>query len=583
MEQHVPLAAIGSGDQPAESVALGFVRLAILDLSPAGDQPFVAPGRASLILNGEIYNYVELREELRELGWTFSSTGDAEVLLKGWLEWGEALLPRLNGMWAIAIYDVARDAVLLSRDRFGEKPLHWTRWRTGVAFASEVKQLAAFPDVDIRLDRHRAAGYLLSGRPYDGASSWFEDIHQVEPGGFLWIDREGQRSGRYWDLRQAIGAVQPERNADAWRLRFQEAFTTSVRIRLRSDVPVGTSLSAGIDSSAVLATATELGHVGYHSFTLTSRGRRENEGPEAGAFARSMGSVWHPIEASGRELAEIWDTISWHQECPMPSASLYGQWKVLEAARAAGVIVLLDGQGADEILGGYHKFSAALILARLKAFDPKAIPLALGFARHLGGPRTVLDHGDRYLRRFGRPVDVRAWLRVTPDATDEAPAIGSDLLEMRIADIERWSLPNLLPYADRNAMAHGVETRLPFLDPEVAAIALAMPPTVLVHDGWTKWPLRKTLAASGGAIPAWRRGKRWFGLPQRAWLRTDLRPHVETWRRDPHPMWSELVDPAAMRSWADAWIQRDRRIPAWDNRAFELVALDRFLRAWFPC
>jgi asparagine synthase (glutamine-hydrolysing) len=563
-------------------VALGFVRLAILDLSPAGNQPMVASDRAAVMLNGEIYNYVEIREELRERGWTFESTGDAEVLLKGWLEWGEDLLPKLNGMWALAIYDAERDALLLSRDRFGEKPLFWTSWRTGIAFASEVKQLAAFPDVPIRLNRARAGAYLLNGRPYDGASSWFEGIHQVPPSGVLWVDRAGRREDRYWDVASAVRAVRPERDPASWQERFQDAFTRSVKIRLRSDVPVGTSLSAGIDSSAVMATATALGHTGYHSFTLTGDDPRLDEGPEASVFARQMGSIAHLIQASGDDLAACWDRISWHQECPMPSASLFGQWKVLEAARHEGVIVLLDGQGADEILGGYHKFSASLVLSQLRARDLRVIPAAIGFARHLGGPRVVIDNGYRYLGALGRTLDLRAGLRVAPDTGDQAPSVRSDSLTQRLADIERWSLPNLLSYVDRNAMAHSVETRLPFLDPEVATLSLAMPGGVLVRGGWTKWPLRQTLAARGGATPAWRRGKRWFGVPQRDWLRGPLKEHVGTWRSAPHPAWEDLVDPTLVRAAADDWATKRRPRAAWDDRVFELVALDRFLRAWFP-
>lgn len=266
----------------------------------------------------------------------------------------------------------------------------------------------------------------------------------------------------------------------------------------------------------------------------------------------------------------------------MPSASLFGQWKVLEAARAAGVVVLLDGQGADEILGGYHKFSAAMTIARLRALDPSALSLAVGFARHLGGPRTILDNGYRYLGRLGRSLDLGSGLLATPDTADRTPAVGNDLLTMRLADIDRWSLPNLLSYVDRNAMAHAVETRLPFLDPQVATIALAMPGDVLVRDGWTKWPLRQTLADLGGATPAWRRGKRWFGVPQRAWLRGSLHRHVDAWRRDPHPLWSELLEPATLRTAGDRWAARRRPPASWDDRIFELVALDRFLHAWFP-
>jgi asparagine synthase (glutamine-hydrolysing) len=576
------LASLRDGSVPAgDSVALGFVRLSILDLGPSGNQPMVEPGRAAMAFNGEIYNYVELRDELVELGYTFSSTGDSEVLLNGWLAWGDGVFARLDGMWAVAIYDVARERLVLSRDRFGEKPVFWASWRNGVAFASEVKQLRLFPGLRVELDVRRAAAYVISGRPYLGASSWFAGIHQLEPGTILEVDRSGTRTHRYYDLAADVAAVQPSVEADEWQERFAAAFSHSVRLRLRSDVPVGTSLSAGVDSSAVMAEVVSLGHAQYHSFTVTSDDRRIDEGPEAGTFARRMGSIWHPVPVTGAGFASDWKRLTWHQECPVPATSLYGQWRVMEAARAAGVIVLLDGQGADEILAGYHKFQAAILLDRLRRRDRSAVSFGWAFARHLGGPRVVLDAGRRYMGRFAGPVDPSAWLRATPDMTSTVPAVGPDVRRMQIADMEVWSLPNLLSYVDRSSMAWAVETRLPFLDPAVASLALAMPSTVLARHGWSKWPLRQTLANRNGAGPAWRRGKRWFGVPQRAWLRGSLAPFVDEWRRHPHPLWSEILDPDQMQRWAGTWSDGRRRGPAQDQRVFQLVALDQFLRTWF--
>ncbi len=152
---------------------------------------------------------------------------------------------------------------------------------------------------------------------------------------------------------------------------------------------------------------------------------------------------------------------------------------------------------------------------------------------------------------------------------------------MQLSDIETWSLPNLLSYADRNSMAFGVEGRLPYLDPDLAVLALAMPDEVLARGGWSKWPLRQTLADLGGGEPAWRRGKRWFGVPQRQWLRGPLADHVNAWRREPHPLWAEVLDVSAMRRYGDAWATARGTKPAADSRIFELVALDRHLRSWF--
>ena len=243
----------------------------------------ISPGRRHVAFNGEIYNFVELRAELQGRGCSFESTGDAEVLLKGWLEWGIDLLPRLNGMWAFAIYDERRKGLLLARDRFGEKPLFTMPWAGGIAFASEVKQLARYPGVGLQLRPEAAARFITTGRPYDGFSSWFKGIDQLPPGTWLWIEHDGtEQRGTYWNLGSAVAAVQPETTPEAWADRFGAQLKRSVMLRLRSDVPVGTSLSAGVDSSAIAAEITELGHSAYHSYTVGADEATVNETQPAG-------------------------------------------------------------------------------------------------------------------------------------------------------------------------------------------------------------------------------------------------------------------------------------------------------------
>ncbi len=566
------------------SAALGFVRLSILDLSPSGDEPMISPGGATLAFNGEIYNFVELRAELQGRGCSFESTGDAEVLLKGWLEWGIDLLPRLNGMWAFAIYDERRKGLLLARDRFGEKPLFTMPWAGGIAFASEVKQLARYPGVGLQLRPEAAARFITTGRPYDGFSSWFKGIDQLPPGTWLWIEHDGtEQRGTYWNLGSAVAAVQPETTPEAWADRFGAQLKRSVMLRLRSDVPVGTSLSAGVDSSAIAAEITELGHSAYHSYTVGADEATVNETQPARMFARAMGAAWHRVAVDGGEFGALWDRITRHQETPVPSTSLYGQWKVAEAARRDGVIVLLDGQGADEVLGGYHKFFAAHVLRTIRDRPVAAPAAAWRFLRHVGGARALVRNGYRYAGRLGNRPDPAALLlpSLLGGVTDSAPRINVGHLAMRADDIRRWSLPNLLAYLDRSAMAHGVETRLPYLDPDVVAIGLAMPPEVLLHGGWNKWPLRRHLASHAPPETAWRRGKVWFDLPQATWLRGPLRPIVDSWLHEPHPAWDELVDRPAMGDLQSAWQSRGPGT-AWDEHIFQLVSLDRFLRVWFP-
>ena len=421
----------------------------------------------------------------------------------------------------------------------------------------------------------------MTGRPYDGHSTWFDGVHQLEPGHWMRIDRDGFHDGSYHDLAREIAAVQPERSPMEWAARFGDLFATSVQRRLRSDVPVGTSLSSGIDSSAVLAEAVRGTQLGYRAFTIGSNVTAIDETPEAQRFATKMGATWHRVTADAAEFVATWDEMTLHQECPLPSTSLYGQWKVYEAARAAGVIVILDGQGADEILGGYHKFYAAMLLRGVRSNPIRMIGPIVGFLRHVGALDMIRTAGYRYLGPVSGAPAPDGWLRPGLYDGDRAPRIRVSGLDARLEDIRRWSLPNLLAYADRNAMAHSVEARLPYLDPAVVAFSLAMPDQILIRDGWTKWPLRVALAARAGADPAWSRGKRWFGIPQEQWLRGAIEPFTRTWVEQPHPAWDSIVDAGQVRRFQAQWARRKPNY-AWDDQVFKMVALDRFLRVWFP-
>ena len=569
---HTRVERLSQGPRAAKA-ALGFARLAIIDLTEASDQPFVEPGRATLVLNGEIYNYLELRDDLEARGWRFSSSGDAEVLLKAYLEWGLDALAKFNGMFAVAIHDEESGSLVLARDRFGEKPLHWRSWRGGIAFASEIKQLACYPGIALELDPLAARTYLATGRPYLGFSSWFNGIAQVEPGSWLVCEAGGTvRSGTYFDLRAEIAAVQPERTPAAWADRFSLAFRRSVELRLRSDVSVGTSLSSGVDSSAVLAQAAEIGHEQYHAFTLRYDDARD-EGAAAEAMASATGAIWHPVWATADEFSRSWDALTWHHETPV-SAGGFGQWKVFEAAHAAGVRVILDGQGADEMLAGYHKFYASHVLARIRAVGPLAIADMARLGRHIG--RAELSRSLVGAARSNwRGQAARSWGHGGPTR----PPLSDDLMRMRLADIEVWSLPNLLACADRNSMAHSVETRLPYLDPDVATLALAMPGDVLYRGGWTKWPLRAYLADRGAPEAAWRRGKRWFDLPSDSWLRTSLRPALDRFMAEPHEQWESIITAGELRTHVRAL--RSSRAPSAAGDLMDFLALERFFRVWF--
>jgi asparagine synthase (glutamine-hydrolysing) len=515
------------------NVAFGHLRLSIVDLSELGRQPFVSDdGQTALTFNGEIYNFVELRAELEALGHRFRSATDSEVILHGWKAWGLDLFARMNGMWAIGLWDAASGSLVLSRDRLGEKPLFIMDWRGGIAFASEIKQLRAFPDVTFRPDADQLARFIATGRPYVGSTgSFFDGVTQIEPGTSVVINGQSTRTYRYYDLNEEASKklqLSSDEIADA----TYAAFLDSVRIRLRADVEVGTCLSSGVDSTAVVAAMRELEpEVRPHTFTFGFGRDRSDERAVAAATAERVGARWHSVDGQHDDFNDVVDRLTWHHETPLPEASLYAQWSVFRAAREARVKVMLDGQGADEVFGGYIKFLAGRARADLRTDPRGAVFAAYGLVRQMAAhPKTFL-----WAARYVRLPNRASGYSVSMPGQPTAPPLAGDL-QMRVNDLTTWSLPNLLPWEDRNSMAHGVETRLPFLDPNLLALGLAAPSHVLYRKGWTKWPVREITARLGQPAIAWRRAKLQFASPEDGWMRT--RSEENTTRSE---LWSTLA------------------------------------------
>ena len=522
-----PLRATPEPDRdPAAVVGFAHRRLSILDLSHAGDQPMVdRAGELALIYNGELYNYVELREELLALGHEFRGTGDTEVLLAAYREWGRDCVTRMVGMWAFAILD-ARDAtLLLSRDRFGIKPLYWTRQGDRLAFASEIKALLAVGaprEPNERVVRR----YLLTGRVDESTETFFAGIEQLAPAHDAVIDLRAPgaapRPRRYWEPPPpSPDGAPPADDAE----RFGALLREAVRIHLRSDVPVGSCLSGGLDSSAVVCVAEELrrtdavpsyAHRGVSYVpgdgTLSERTYME-------AVARSTGIEMTYVEPSIDEVIAGIPAVVRQQDEPFGSASIAAQWFVFGAARRAGLKVMLDGQGADEYLAGYpgylrvHAAALArdrrpLALARL-AVDARrrtgAWPIgaveALGLARdgdraatngQAGEPPAAMQLMAAPLRREAAPAD---WLV-------EPPAPLEETLRRHLTAI---GLPALLRFEDRSSMAHSIEARVPFLDHRLVEYALRLPTASKLRGAETKSVMRRALA---GTLPEEVRARR---------------------------------------------------------------------------
>ncbi|HYR10217.1 MAG TPA: asparagine synthase (glutamine-hydrolyzing), partial [Longimicrobium sp.] len=533
-------------------------RLSILDLSQAGWQPMTTPdGRYVLVFNGEIYNFVELRRELEAAGHAFRSHSDTEVLLQAWVRWGPAAIPRLVGMFAFAVLDTVERRVVLARDPFGIKPLYYTAWSGGLAFASEIKALLELPGVSHRVNPGRLYTYLEAGWTDHGGETLFGAVHALPAAHWMQVPLDGgapPEPVRYW-------RVDPERRTelsfDDAAERLRELFLDSVRLHLRSDVPVGAALSGGIDSSAIVGAIRHLEPgAELHSFSYVANDARLSEERWVDAVQRSAGTVAHKVRPVAEDLPAELDELIRVQDEPFGGTSIYAQLRVFRLAREAGIKVMLDGQGADELLAGYwpsllarigslvrggrllaaaslaghsarltHVPTRSLLVSAAGVCAPEAVRAAARRAR-----RGSAASGGHFLRR--------EWF-VERGAVEEVdPPPGSrDLLRRSLLQGLGLGLPALLRYEDRNSMANSIESRVPFLNPALAEFVLSLPEAHLVDGrGVTKSVFRRAMR---GIVPDEvldRRDKIGFATPEASWLGV-LRPWVQ-----------EVLSPEALRA-----------------------------------
>jgi asparagine synthase (glutamine-hydrolysing) len=532
---------------PEARAVLWHRRLAILDLSAAGWQPMVsADGRRHLLLNGEIYNYVELRQELEALGVRFRSRSDTEVLLEAWRVWGVDVLPRLVGMFAFALLDTHERRLVLARDPFGIKPLHLAAWDGGFAFASEPKALLALPGVSRRVDAQRVFDYLRFGLTDHGDGTLFAAVRALPPAHWLSVDLDTAHATepvRYWELAsEERYAGTFEQAAEELRARFVE----SVRLHLRSDVPVGAALSGGIDSTAiVMAMRTLEPALELHTFSYVADDAELSEERWIDLAASACGAVVHKTTATPAQLVTDLDALLAAQDEPFGSTSIHAQYRVFAAARATGIKVMLDGQGADELLAGYHPFAAARLASLVRQGRLTEAASFAGRARRGPGRGALPLWAGEFLvptalqaplRRMVGQELTPAWLArdwFAPRGVRFEPAKyayggGRDVLRTQLRRATTWSsLPMLLRYEDRNSMAHSIESRVPFLTPGFARFVLSLPEEYLVdRDGTSKAVFRRAMR---GLVPDAildRRDKIGFATPEHRWWK-ELAPRVE--------------------------------------------------------
>lgn len=557
------------------NTAIGQVRLSIVDLSPAGHQPLLIDGgRLAVVFNGEIFNYIEIRRELESGGVSFFSGSDTEVLLRAYDRWGTDAFPRLNGMWAFAIYDRERRRLVCSRDRFGVKPFSYALVGGEFLFGSEVKALLAAAPTLAEPDDAYIARFLRTSISDDGEETFFRDVKQLLPGHYMEVDVSAGEPRlaepvRYWAFDAEAVRDRYDFSDPAGQLR--ELLEDSVRLRLRADVPVGTCLSGGLDSSSIVALASRRLRGPVWTFSAIYPQPEYDESRFVRLMNESFPTVPHEVFPEPERLLDVLPRLVWHQDMPSAGPGLYSQWHVMESAHGQ-VKVLLDGQGADELLGGYLPYLVDYVRSRGRSAlgNPSQLSRLVREARaanqRLGGDllrQLVLSFLSEPQKRALRTVrgskhggEVREeylaqWQLEGDPFQVEGPF--ADRLDNALYDaLFRRSLPSLLRYEDRNSMAFSIEARTPFLDYRLVEFGLALPFDEKIDGEWTKSVLRR---AMDGTLPpeiTWRRDKKGYPTPFAVWLKDEFRADAEEIIRSESFRQRGIFDPATVdRLWKE--------------------------------
>ena len=526
------------------NVGLGHRRLSIIDLSDSASQPMHYLDRYTIVFNGEIYNYIELKSSLEKQGYTFRSESDTEVLLALYDQQKQNCLNFLDGMFAFAIWDELSQQLFCARDRFGEKPFYYTVQQGRFYFGSEMKALWA---VGIRKDTNETMmyNYLVSGyveNPESIKDTFYHNTYKLPPASSLLI-KDGEISiHTYWSIDP--GFIDTDINEASAKQRFNELFETSVRRRLRSDVPVGSSLSGGLDSSLVVCMIDKIsaGKIPQNTFSARFHDPKLDEGKYMQYVIDSTNVTPHFVYPDEKTLADELDKVIFHQEEPFGSASILAQYKVFELAKKHNVTVLLDGQGADEVLAGYHYFYETYFKELLKtdavsaANEMKAYVDLTGQTTYLPANNGRLSIKNRLWNHIPDKIKLLHKWRALLTYRDKF-SIGKDFFAENKAhyysmpDYDRanlnshlayklqvYGLHTLLRYADRNSMAHSREVRLPFLYHELVEFLMTLPAGMKIKNGWTKYIMRASFESLMPKEIVWRKDKLGYEPPQKTWM-----------------------------------------------------------------
>lgn len=578
------------------NLALGHRRLSIIDLSSDGRQPFMYGDRYIAVFNGEIYNYLELKEELQKNGYCFHTKTDTEVLVASYAYWKEKCVAHFNGMWAVAIYDREAKKIFCSRDRFGVKPFYYTIQENMFLFASEIKQFFEVLEGRPRANRECLLQYIIRGNTDYSAKTMFRDVFQLQGGHNLIYDLKTNtyEINRYYDIRKVTECRETYKNACR---KFRHFFYESVGLRLRSDVPLGYALSGGLDSSAIVCVADrivkERNAAKQHTISSCFEDKRYDEQEYIDEVVKKTSAIPHKVFPSEKDLFKDIDKIIWHMDEPFGSTSIYAQWRVFETAANHKLKVMLDGQGSDEQLAGYTSFYSVMFADCMKKKKWKKLYKEWKIYRmdravteaHISTkevffsaissvflPRLkYLVKGIYFILPQNRPPFTYRQLLKAIRQEPDAPK--SDAREYIARSLEQ-GLASLLHYEDRDSMAHSIESRVPFLDYKLVEAAYAMPFDYKLRNGITKAVLRDGLK---GVLPDKirnRYSKLGFVTPEDQWINHNYEQYKEEVSKS-----LKILEDIIDRDKAEKWFSRKQgKIQRQDFTAWRIICAGRWVK-----
>jgi asparagine synthase (glutamine-hydrolysing) len=510
------------------NLGLGHRRLSILDLSASGHQPMFLEDRYVIVYNGEVYNYLEIREELILLGHEFQSKSDTEVILRSYSVWGEECVHKFNGMWSFVIYDKQAKTAFCSRDRFGIKPFYYAFVDDLFVFGSEIKQLLPFFGKRI-VNKKVLLDYLVFGLEEHLDETFFNGIIKLPASHQLLFNLSDNSitKKKYYSINidPAVAQLSKEDSTELWKNEFDRA----VSYRLRSDVKVGTCLSGGVDSSSIASIASSSYSINNDNKFCAITAKSEDVSNDESGYAKQVVDFsnldWHLVTPKNEDFKKVLDKVIEAQEEPFGSTSIVMQYFVMEKAKEIDCTVLLDGQGGDETLLGYGKYYPAYLMSlpflqRVVAFFKSSTNSKLSRRDLLLYMLYFTNAKLRMKRQFKRYSFLKKeyFTFTSKNIMERLAEVYTDVNKLQVFEIEKTQLPHLLRYEDKNSMRHSVETRLPFLDYKLLELSLSINHQYKITDGWTKHILRKSMVGKLPEEVIWRKNKFGFESPAKIWL-----------------------------------------------------------------